>query len=584
MASTKRMAKASALLMVSTLLLGMVAGCGGNNNSANTNNAGNTGNTGNNAATATEAPEDTSPMTFSFFSADPSPNWAGMQDEVGKVLTEKTGITLDAEFAVGDPQQKVALIAASGEYPDLVSAKTDVSKLVDAGAMLDLTDLIDKYAPNIKKVLGEEGLKRARYSDDDHAIYAIPTYAGVDNKYFNAGGGFELQHRAVKEAGYPAIKTVQDYENVIKAYLEKHPTDENGNKNIGLTLNADDWYMYITVTNPAFLTTGSPDDGEYAIDIDTQEVTYHFRRAAEKEYFRWLNHMNDIGLLDPESFVQKYDQYKAKIATGRVVGLIDQDWGYGEGENALKTAGKFDQGYGHYPVTLSEEYKETSFWPTGFMAGNGVGISVDCKDPVRAIKFLDYLASDAGQVLINWGIEGKHYNVVDGKRVIPEDVNNRKYNDSTNFQKETGLGSVGSSYALLSAHYGDGVLDPTGNYYTTRFPDQVVAGFNDVEKETLAAYGATTWRDLFPKEEEFKVKPWGAAWNITIPGDSEIVVLDNKLKDITWKRIPEAILSKPADFDKIWDAYMADLDKADVTKAEDLREELVKKRVKLWTE
>lgn len=574
-------AKATALTLTSVMLLGLLAGCGGNNNN---NAAGNTGSNAGNSTNASKEAEDLSPLTMTFFSADPNPNWTGMQDEVGKVITEKTGVTLNAEFAVGDPVQKVALIAASGEYPDLISAKTDVSKLVDAGAMLDLTELIDKYAPNIKKVLGEEGLKRSRYSDDDHAIYAIPTYSGVDNKYFDAGGGFELQHRAVKEAGYPEIKTVQDYENVIKAYLEKHPTDENGNKNIGLTLNADDWYMYITVTNPAFITTGSPDDGEYAIDIDTQEVTYHFRRPAEKEYFRWLNHMNDIGLLDPESFVQKYDQYKAKIATGRVIGLIDQDWAYGDGERALKAEGKLDQGYGHYPVTLSEEYKETSFWPTGFMGGNGIGISVDAKDPVRAIKFLDYLASDEGQVLVNWGIEGKHYNVVDGKRVIPEDVNNRKYNDTTNFQKETGLGSVGSSYALLSAHYGDGVLDPTGNYYTTRFPEQVTAGYNAVEKETLAAYKATTWKDLWPSEEEFKVKPWGAAWNITIPGDSEILVLDNKLKDITWKRIPEAILSKPADFDKIWDAYMAELEKAGVDKAEDLREELVKQRVKLWNE
>ena len=579
--------KAAGLLMASTLLVGMLAGCGGNNTS-NTADQGKNTNTGEKPAAttaATEAPkEDISPITFSFFSADPSPHWMGMQDEVGKKLTEITGVTIDAEFAVGDPKQKIALIAASGEYPDLISAKADVSKLVDAGAMLDLTELIEEHAPNIKKVLGEEGLKRSRYSDEDHAIYAIPTYNGVDNTYFNAGGGFELQHRAVKEAGYPAIKTVQDYENVIKAYLEKHPTDENGNKNIGLTLNADDWYMYITVTNPAFYTTGSPDDGEYAIDVDTQKVTYHYRRPAEKEYFRWLNHMNDIGLLDPESFVQKYDQYKAKIATGRVIGLIDQDWGYGEAENALKAEGKLDQGYAHFPVTLSEEYKETSFWPTGFMGGNGVGISTATKDPVRAIKFLDYLASDEGQVLTNWGIEGTHYNVVDGKRVIPEDVMDSKYNDTTNFQRKTGLNNVGGSYTLLSAHYGDGVLDPTGNYYTTRFPEQVTASFNEVEKETLAAYNATTWKDLFPKEDEFKVKPWGAAWNIPIPGDSEIDVLDNKLKDITWKRIPEAILSKPADFDKIWDAYMADLDKAGVTKAEGLREELVKKRVKLWNE
>ncbi|MEK4356625.1 ABC transporter substrate-binding protein [Paenibacillus sp. FSL M7-1455] len=568
----KSKTKASALLLVSALFVGLLAGCGGSggNGAASKENG-----SGNEAA----AGNDNAPITFSFFSADPSPNWTGMKDEIGKVITEKTGVTLDAEFAVGDPQQKVALIASSGEYPDLISAKNDISKLVDAGAMLDLTDLIDKYAPNIKKVLGDS-IKRARYSDEDHAIYAMPTYAGVGQEYFQAGGGFELQHRAVAEAGYPEIRTVKDYENVIKNYIEKHPTDENGNKNIGLTLNADDWYMYITVTNPAFYTTGSPDDGEYAIDVDTQKVTYHFRRPAEKEYFRWLNHMNDIGLLDPESFVQKYDQYKAKIATGRVIGLIDQDWAYGDAEKALKAAGKFDQGYGHYPVTLTEEYKETSFWPTGFMAGYGIGISKDCKDPVRAIKFLDYLAFDEGQVLLNWGIEGKHYKVENGKRVIPKEISDRKVNDATNFTKKTGIGL----YNTLGVHYGDGVKDPSGNYYTTNFPEQIQNSYNEVEKKTLAAYNVKSWRELFPKEEEFKVRPWGAAWNIAIPGDSEIVVLDNKLKDITWKRIPEAILAKPADFDKVWDAYMKDLEKTGVEKAETLREELVKQRVKLWNE
>ena len=30
-----------------------------------------------------------SPLTFDFFSVDPSPNWNGMKDEVGKVITAK---------------------------------------------------------------------------------------------------------------------------------------------------------------------------------------------------------------------------------------------------------------------------------------------------------------------------------------------------------------------------------------------------------------------------------------------------------------------------------------------------------------
>jgi putative aldouronate transport system substrate-binding protein len=264
---------------------------------------------------------------------------------------------------VGDPVQKVSIMAATGEVPDLIAAKADLGKIVDVGAVLDLTDLIEEHAPNIKKMLGDK-IVRAKYSLEDQAIYAIPTWSAIDERKFKADGGFQLQHRVVKEAGYPEIRSVKDYEKVITDYLAKHPTDENGNKNVGLTINADDWHMY-QVTNMGFFTPGAPDDGEYFVDQETFDVTYHFRRPEERGNFRWLNHMNDIGLLDKESFVQKTDQFKSKVSSGRVLGLIDPAWDYGDAQQALKAAGEFDQTYGHYPVTLSEEYKDTNFWSAG---------------------------------------------------------------------------------------------------------------------------------------------------------------------------------------------------------------------------
>jgi putative aldouronate transport system substrate-binding protein len=576
-----RIRSKAVLVLILSLLVGVIAaGCSSNNNTNKTSPASSPKASASASGSAASASpeEDLTPITFTMFAEDPNPNWNNMQDDVSKEITKRTGVTLDAEFAVGDPAQKVALIAASGEYPDIISAKGDIGKLVDAGAVLDLTDLIEQHAPNIKRVLGDY-LVRAKYTNEDQSIYAIPTWAAVDEERFVAGGGFELQHRVVKEAGYPEIRTVQDYENVIKAYLEKHPTDENGNKNIGVSLNADDWHMYISVTNPAVATTGGSDDGEYFINQETNEAIYHFRRPEEKEYFRWLNHMNDIGLLDKDSFVQKYDQYKAKVATGRVLGLIDQDWDYNDSQQALKTASKFDQTYGHYPVTLSKDFKETSFWPTGFMGGYGIAISSKAKDPVRIIKFLDFLASDEGQILNNWGIEGKHYVIENGKRVVPATIQDRINNDNTAFTKESGI----SFYWNMMVHYGDGAKDSTGNYYTKNFPEQLVIGYSDVEKETLAAYNATTWKDLFPKEDEFKVKAYGAAWNISIPGEDEVSILGTKMRDITWKRIPEAILSKPADFDKIWDAYMQDLDKAGVERMEKGYTKYVQDRVALWS-
>lgn len=555
--------------MLALTLTATLVACGGNGGSRAAGTEGD-------AASGTKG-DDLKPITFTYFSEDSSTNWNNMKDEVGKVITEKTGVTLDAEFAVGDPVQKISLIAATGNYPDLIAAKADVGKLVDAGAVIDLTELIDKHAPNIKKMLGDK-LVRTKYSLDDQAIYAIPTWSAVEEKKIKADGGFELQHRVVKEAGYPEIRTVKDFEKVIHDYITKHPTDENGNKNIGLSLNADDWHMY-QVTNLGFQTTGGPDDGEYYIDQETHQATYHFRRPEEKEFFRWLNHMNAIGLLDPESFVQKTDQFKAKVASGRVLGLADPEWDYGDGQNALKAAGKFDQTYGHYPVTMSKEYKDTSFWPAGFDGGYGISISSKCKDPVRAIKFLDFLASEEGQILNNWGIEGKHYTVENGKRTLIPEVQERANNDGAAFQKESGLGL----YWNLMVHYGDGIKDSTGNYFTRNYPELLTANYSAAEKETLKAYNAEHWKDLFPKEEEFKPRAYGAAYTMSLPNDDPAVILGAKMKDITWKRIPEAVMSKPEDFDNIWDAYMAELEKAGVKEMEEAYTKHIKDRIELWS-
>ncbi|MGZ7442257.1 ABC transporter substrate-binding protein [Paenibacillus sp. TH7-28] len=558
----------AAILLASTLLVG---GCGSNN--------GGSGGSGANGG----ASDDTSPVTFTFFGADASPNWNNMQDEVGKVITEKTGVTIEAEFDVGSGggDNKVALMAASGDVPDLIFAKGNLSKLVDAGYIVDMTDLIEEHAPNIKKIFSEN-MNRLKYSNEDPAIYSLPTNVGVDQQYFDAGGGFEVQQRVLKELGYPKVNTVQDFENVLKQYVEKHPTTD-GQPTIPLTLNADDWRIMISVTNPAFIATGAPDDGEYYVDPQTYEAKLHYKRSEEKEYFRWLNHMYNEGLLDKDTFVQKDDQYKAKIASGRVLGLIDQEWGYMDAENALKTAGKDEYTYAHFPVTLSEEYKDHSFQSAG-IDGYGISITTECKDPVRAIKFIDWLSSDEGQVLVNWGIEGKHYTVDEnGKRVIPDEITDRRVNDTTNFTKQTGLGNPDGLYKIFGARYGDGVKDPSGNYYTTNFPEQIVENYTEAEKETLKAYNATTWKDLFPQEDEFPAKEWGALYNMPVPTDGDYQVIFQKTQDIIRKRIPEAILAKEADFDKVYDAFLSELDKAGAAKMEAEYTELVKKRVELFT-
>jgi putative aldouronate transport system substrate-binding protein len=544
------------------LLITLLSGCGKDKKSKET--------------TLEQSQEDKMPITFTYWSADTT---AGQMDDsykspVSQKIKELTGVTLEKEFAIGDPREKLSFMAASGEYPDFIYALEYSNIIVDAGGFVKLDDLIEKHGPNIKKLYGDD-LTRLRYSIDDPSIYflGLPT---VDEIRYEPETGFQIQYAVLKELGFPKMETLQDYEEAIKTYISKYPEIE-GKPTIGLSLLADDWRIKISVTNPAVFATGGPDDGEWYYDTKTKKAQIHLTRDDEKEYFRWLNHMNDIGLLDPESFFQKYDQYQAKIAEGRVLALADAKWEYVDAEQALVSAGKPERGYGEFPLVLNDSYTYADFRPVGYTGGYGVGISTSCKDPVAAIKFLDWMCSDEGQILARWGIEGEHYDVVDGKRKF-NDETFKSWSQDVDFATRTGIGI----YSWPWPGYGQGAVDSNGDYYSPVYKQSIIDTYTEPEKETLAAYGAETWKDLYPSEENFEESPYGVLWQINIPSDNEATVIMQKYDEVTAKRIPAAVLAKPEDFDALWEEYQAELKSIGIEKLEDEFNKLIQGKIDLW--
>lgn len=95
--------------------------------------------------------EDLEPVTFTFYNAD------GMEDTwtdpVAQKITEKTGVTLKIDYPADASDNRIALMVATGEYPDLVFAKGDAPTLIQNDALIDMSDLIDEYGPNIKNCM-----------------------------------------------------------------------------------------------------------------------------------------------------------------------------------------------------------------------------------------------------------------------------------------------------------------------------------------------------------------------------------------------------------------------------------------------
>lgn len=543
------------IVMAATVTTSLVAGC-----------------TKTKTTNETSEKVDKSPITLTMFSKDPKSEYENFESPVAKKIQEKTGVTLKMEFPVGNLDQKIGLMIASNELPDLIFSEQ--SKFIGAGAIIKLDSLIEKYGSNVKNLYGDY-LKRLRYSKEDPSIYFLGVDA-VDSQRWEPNMGFELQHSAIKEAGYPSIKTLEDAEKVIKAYVEKHPTTD-GQPTIGLSLIYDDWRWQSGTGNMAAFVSGRPDDGNWYVDPKTYKATYRFTMDDHKEYFKWLNHMNDIGLLDKDSFVQKYDQYTAKIASGRVVALNDQLWQYRDAQSALVNDKKYDKTYGTYPVTLNGSIKNADFTDYGYSVTYGIGISKNCKNPERAMQFLDWMCTDEAQILNNWGIEGVNYTVENGKRVL-SDEERQKRNTDKEYAKKTGIGVYGYPFPRR----GDGVLDPTGQPYTIKSPDDIVKNYNSAEKEVLSAYGVKMWKDLYPKATELNKSQWGQAWGITVPQDSDLNVTLTKANDIVKTGIAKAVLLKPSEFDATWNQMQADLKKIGIEKANEDFTKLLQQRIELW--
>ena len=60
-----------------------------------------------------------------------------------KWLQDKFGITFSWDILVGDKDQKIGVLIASGDLPDLV--EVDSTKFQDAGCLLPIEKYIDKY-------------------------------------------------------------------------------------------------------------------------------------------------------------------------------------------------------------------------------------------------------------------------------------------------------------------------------------------------------------------------------------------------------------------------------------------------------
>ncbi|MBO7747165.1 ABC transporter substrate-binding protein [Paenibacillus sp. MWE-103] len=574
--SKKLWGSLSLVLALSLAIVGCSNGNNGNNGgsgsgaaadpgTANADQPANAAGDGGNAAATSD---DLKPVTISAFIG--TPNQAPTPDNrIYKKIKDELGVTLNMEFLVGDLQQKLGVMIAGGDYPDLITADP---KLVSAGAVIPLEDLIEKYAPNLKAHYAAYW-NRMKDSSDGH-IYWLPNYGAYTGEYHAtgySGPAFWIQKDVLKEAGYPTPKTLDDYTKLIRDYAAKHPTID-GQPTIGFTSLAYDWRTFPLLNAPEHL-SGHPNDGGVVVDDGVASVFAD--KDIAKQYYKTLNGLFNEGLMDKEAFVQNYDQYLAKISTGRVLGMFDQHWNFQQGEDTLVSQNKIGQTYVGFPLVYDTgSIKDYYLDRPVINLNNGFGISKDAKDPVRIIKFLDALMDEKYQKLLSWGEEGVDYIVgTDGKYArTPEQ---RKQQEDPTWKLANKADAFYGAAPKMEGTYSDGNATSAGTQ-----PQEFFDSLKPQDKELLTAYGHKTWTDFFSPAPENPV--YYPAWQVDLIDGSDASVANKQMSDASLKYLPKAIMSKADQFDAVWTDYVNAYKKINVKAYEDRINDQLKWRIENW--
>lgn len=503
------------------------------------------------------AADSNAPITLTWFDKNTGD---AFNNPVAKAITEKTGVTVEIQQPTGNPVEKLNLMLASGDLPDVVMLDrgSDImNKYISSGAIIPLNDLIDKYGPHIKEMYGDT---LAKTKNDDGKNYYFANWYGLE-KY--PVFGFMMRMDMMKELGVGDKVnngepfTAEEFENLLVKFKEKYPTID-GKESIPMTLNGENIGSVSGTFKGMFgMMPYYETNGELKKDI---------RDPRYLEMVKFLNSLYRKGLLDKEWATMKTKQFEQKLAGGNVFATAEALWNMGNPNSLLKSEAsdpaKADerQFYQYKVLAPGVSADQTTYGPKSSLGWDGVAITRSNKDPERTMKLLDFLASEEGQYLLMWGVEGKDWDMKDGKHVPrPEVLDAFKKNwdeasRTTGIRKWTwmiknGPGSDGTPYDLIGRFQSDPVTD--------------------LAIKNLA-------------DTSFDTAPYD---NLGPAGGTPEAIMDTKVNDTINKYFLKMALAPTEEqVTEQYNQMMKEVEAAGLSKLEKIYTENYKKRQQLWTE
>lgn len=349
--------------------------------------------------------KNTDPVTLKLFINYPyfvQSKWG--DDLTSAEITGQTGVKLDIEIPADleDGRSRINLMMSTNQYPDLImTSKSELSrKLVASGALIPLDEYIEQYGPDIRKNVTMEYLRKY-CSEADGKIYGLPDGMKQDSENTWMGPGVLVLNNLYRMLGSPDLKTIDD----LYDYLAKVKTVGFQNyQGIEYTPCYMDW-------PPAALAVSygvkliNVDGGAYVYGQDGL-IRHALRDERIKEAYRFTNRLFRESLLDQDWFLQPQEEVYKKLLNGRIAVYFAYDaqsYMVEYGEQMKSISG---DSYSLIPPPVVTGLKDKGSNYASCAPGMQIFVTSQCKEPVRAIQFLNWMASAKGQYTAWSGPEG----------------------------------------------------------------------------------------------------------------------------------------------------------------------------------
>ncbi|WP_133014311.1 ABC transporter substrate-binding protein [Clostridium cuniculi] len=336
------------------------------------------------SSTATSKKSDVVTLKWYTIGAEPK-DLQLVEDEANKYLEEKIGVNIDMNFIdYGEYSQKLGVIINSGEAYDLAftcSWAGDYLGNARKGAFLDLTPYLDNIGSEMKEAIDDRFWSGAEV---DGGIYAVPNQKEICTAPMWV---FTKEYVDKYNIPYTELHSLEDLEPWLKLIKENEP---------------DVTPLYITKGFSApqyFEQLVDPVGIEY--EDDSLVVKNMFETDKMKSTLETLRKYYQAGYINADSATAQDDKSVKRFVTK------------GDGQPYAEVLWSKDLKYDVVTSQITDSYI-TNASTTGSM----IAVSKNSKNPDKAVEFLNLLNTDEYiRNLLNYGIEGTHYESVNDKQI-----------------------------------------------------------------------------------------------------------------------------------------------------------------------